>query len=79
MKETLVKSVILSGVPRVIQASFALKDALEPGDKDSSFVREGLELGKDLARRGNKMRRRIYRNNLPLTGDIADAMMDISM
>jgi hypothetical protein len=79
MKETLVKSVILSGMPRVIQASFALKDALEPGDKDSSFVREGLELGEDLARRGDESRRRIYRDNLPLGGETADAMMDISM
>jgi alkylhydroperoxidase/carboxymuconolactone decarboxylase family protein YurZ len=78
MKETLVKSVILSGAPRALRASYALKDALEPGDKDSSFVREGLELGKDLARRGNESRRRIYRNNSPLSGDTADAMMDIA-
>lgn len=77
MKEALVKSIILSGAPRVTQASFALNDALEPGDRDSSFVREGLELGEDLARRGNESRRRIYRDNSPLTGDTAAAMMDI--
>lgn len=79
MKEALVKSVILSGAPRVLQASFALKDALEPGDRDSSFVRKGLELGENLARRGDESRRRIYRDNLPLAGDVADAMMDLSM
>jgi hypothetical protein len=79
MKEALVKSVILSGAPRALQASFALKDALEPGDSDSSFVREGLELGENLAQRGNEARRRIYHDNLPLSGDIAGAMKDISM
>jgi hypothetical protein len=77
IKEALVKSIILCGVPRATQASFALKNALESGDRDSSFVRAGLELGNDLARRGNEARDRIYRGNLPLTGDIAEAMMDI--
>jgi hypothetical protein len=77
MKEALVKSAILSGVPHVIEASFALKDVLEPGDRDTSFVRKGLEFGEESARRGSEGIYKVYRDHVPINGELAEAMRDI--
>jgi hypothetical protein len=78
IKEVLVKSIVIIGTPRPIEASLALMDALEPGDKDSSFVRAGLDdSGKSLAAEGKVAIDRIYRDCSPFTGDVGQAMMDI--
>jgi hypothetical protein len=77
LKEALVKSAILCGVPHAIEASFALKDALEPGDRDTSFVRQRLELGPESARRGAEGIYKVYRDHVPIDGEIAAAMRDI--
>ncbi|BGP14225.1 hypothetical protein JCM10213_005884 [Rhodosporidiobolus nylandii] len=45
LKEALTKSVILVGVPKVIETLLELDAALEPGDKSSRFVRRELEGG----------------------------------
>jgi len=77
MKEALVKSAILSGVPRAIQSSIALKDALELGDKDNSCVREGLDFGEESARRGYDGRYKVYRDPSPFGPEVVEAMKDI--
>ena len=77
IKEALVKSAILCGVPHAIEASFALKHAVEPGDRDTSFVRQAIQVGEDTARRGAEGIYKVYRDHVPINGEIAEAMRDI--
>ncbi|KZO91062.1 hypothetical protein CALVIDRAFT_542120 [Calocera viscosa TUFC12733] len=77
LKEALVKGAILHGVPHAIGASLALKDALVPGDRDDSFVREGYHLDGQNAARGYEALHRIYRDEMPLVGELKSAMRDV--
>ncbi|KZO91061.1 hypothetical protein CALVIDRAFT_602484 [Calocera viscosa TUFC12733] len=77
LKEAITKGAIILGVPRAISASIALKDALEPGDKDDSFVREGYELDGKTEQRGHEALHRIYRDQMPLVGDDRKEMRDV--
>jgi len=43
MKESLVKSSILIGVPKAIETLLELEELVEEGNKSKSFVRRGLE------------------------------------
>ncbi|KZT62446.1 hypothetical protein CALCODRAFT_406272, partial [Calocera cornea HHB12733] len=77
LKEALVKGAILFGVPRAISASLALQDALAPGDRDDSFVREGFHLDGENEQRGHEALHRIYRDEMPLVGERKAQMRDI--
>lgn len=88
LKESLVKCIILTGVPRVIEASFALKVATEksPGgvDHEDSFVREGLDSGSGTyglegnRTRGLKGLDRVYREQYPpIRQKMQDGLKDI--
>lgn len=66
MKEALVKSAILVGVPRVIEALLELGEVVEEGAKDDSFVREGLvgrEMGEVMGN-GERGLERVYRGDI---------------
>lgn len=70
LKEALVKSSILIGVPRVIEALLELGECVEEGARDDWFVREGLGSeavgwGRDeVERRGVEGLGRIYRDDI---------------
>ncbi|KAK9898272.1 hypothetical protein P389DRAFT_31479 [Cystobasidium minutum MCA 4210] len=63
MRETLVKSTILVGVAHCIEASWVLSGALEEGDKDDTFVREGYDNDGQALKRGSRGLGRIYQHN----------------
>ncbi|EJU02158.1 hypothetical protein DACRYDRAFT_115921 [Dacryopinax primogenitus] len=77
LKEAIVKGTILHGVPTGIGASIALHAALVPGDRDDSFVREGFHLDGKNEQRGYEALHRIYRDEMPLVGDLKTGMRDV--
>lgn len=64
LKETLLKSTILIGVGQCIEASFALGEALEEGDRDHVLVREGFDTDGKAMERGDTGLGRIYQHNI---------------
>lgn len=76
MKEALLKSAILVGVPRAIEASLHLQDEVEEGAKDDSFVREELQdiEPAEVRRRGNAGLATVYQENI---GPIFEMMEDL--
>lgn len=81
LKEALFKSAILVGVPRVIEASFALRAATEnTPDFDMTFTREGI----DATAEGNNERglgglERVYRKQYgPIISKMGAGMKEIS-
>jgi hypothetical protein len=77
----LFKSAILIGVPRVIEASFALRAATEnTPDFDTTFTREGI----DATAKGNNERglaglERVYRKQYgPISSKMGEGMKEIS-
>lgn len=81
LKEALFKSAILIGVPRVIEASFALRAATEnTADFDTTFTREGI----DATAEGNNERglaglERVYRKQYgPISSKMGVGMKEIS-
>ena len=82
LKEGLVKSAILVGVPRVIEALLELRECVEEGAKDDSFVRRGMGgLGWEQAeveRRGLEGLGRIYRDDIgPIWTKMGADMEDV--
>lgn len=82
LKEGLVKSAILVGVPRVIEALLELGECVEEGAKDDSFVRRGMggvrwEQG-EVERRGLEGLGRIYRDDIgPIWTKMGADMEDV--
>ncbi|GAA94538.1 uncharacterized protein L969DRAFT_42607 [Mixia osmundae IAM 14324] len=64
LKEAIFKSHVLIGIPKAIEASLALKAALDDGDRDTTFVRKDFALDDVNAKRGMSGLRRVYRSNL---------------
>jgi hypothetical protein len=52
LKETLTKLCILIGVPRCIEAGFALDTVVAEGDRDDALVRRSFQLDKENEERG---------------------------
>lgn len=76
IKEGLVKSAILIGVPRVIETLLALTEdgVIEPEARDSSFVRAALgKKSEERERAGVEGLKRIYHGDIePIWGKMVD-------
>lgn len=80
LKEALFKSTILIGVPRVIEASFALKTVTEgTPDFDTTFVRDGIDAtAEGNLERGRVGLERVYRKQLgPIRSKMGEGMKEI--
>ncbi|GAA6014167.1 hypothetical protein JCM11491_004126 [Sporobolomyces phaffii] len=69
VKESLVKSAILIGVPKAIETLLDLSDAVHPGDRSQSFVRQDLDQSssarfRDRSDAGRRGLASIYQGNI---------------
>jgi hypothetical protein len=83
MKEGLVKSSILVGVPKVIETLLSLRSVIEEGSRDYGFVREGLGRegweGGEVESRGDEGLGKIYRDDIePIWDAMGSDLKDVS-
>ena len=66
LKEALMKSAVLVGVPKAIETALHLRDEVEEGAKDDSFVREELVTlnAAEVRRRGNAGLGAVYQEDI---------------
>ncbi|KAK4703328.1 hypothetical protein P7C70_g2894, partial [Phenoliferia sp. Uapishka_3] len=83
LKEALVKSAILVGVPKALEGMLELQGVIEKGDHEDWFVREGLGRGvggaEEVEKAGEMGLARIYRGDIKKIWEtMGDGMLDAS-
>ncbi|KUJ13240.1 uncharacterized protein LY89DRAFT_651349 [Mollisia scopiformis] len=69
LREGLVKSIVIQGAPKCIQALFAIVKLERPEDRDYSFSRAGWQAGPENRARGEEWLKALYKHTLTTGSD----------